>query len=172
MVNSKQIVAAVSAVALVIILVYPAISTGTVSVVLRSTNIENADHVFVLVGDIWVHRVGQADTEGWELVSNQSQTVDLVSLKNSAVTFVKGQVPVGGYDGIKIAISDVTWVFNNSTTKLSVQVPQLQTNLGFTAQAARESTISVVLTGQSQIVGGAKFFVPNMSATLGSAVNP
>ncbi len=172
MVNSKQIVAAVSAVVLVGILVYPALSTGTVSFILRSTNIENADHVYVLVGDVWVHRLGQSSSDGWKLVSNQSQTVDLVSLKDSAVTFAKGQVPVGGYDGIKMAISNVTWVFNKTTTRLSVQIPQLQNNLDFRAQAGRESTISVVLTGQSEIVSGAKFFVPNMTATLSGASNP
>ena len=172
MVNSKQIVAAVSVVVLVVILVYPALSTGTVSVILRSTNIENADHVYVSIGDVWVHRLGQSSSDGWELVSNQSQTVDLVSVKSSAVTFAKGQVPVGGYDGIKMTISNVTWVFNKTTTSLSVQIPQLQTNLDFTAQAGRASTISIVLTGQSETEGGAKFFVPNLTANLSGTSNP
>ncbi len=89
------------------------------------------------------------------------------------MTFAKGQVPVGGYDGIKMTISNVTWVFNKTTTSLSVQIPQLQTNLDFTAQAGRESTISVVLTGQSEMLGGgAKFFIPNITANLSGASNP
>jgi hypothetical protein len=172
MVNSKQVVAAVSAIVLVVILVYPALSTGTVSIILKSSNIENADHVYVSVGDVWVHRLGHSSSDGWELVSNQSQTVDLISLKNSAVTFGKGQVPVGGYDGIKMAISNVTWVFNKTTTRLSVQIPQLQTNLVFTAQAGRGSTIAVILTGQSEIVNESKFFVPNITATLSGMSTP
>ena len=173
MVNSKQIVAAVSAFLLLVILAYPALSTGTVSIILRSTNIENADHVYVSVGEVWVHRLGQSSSDGWELVSNQSQTVDLVSVESSAVTFAKGQVPVGGYDGIKMTISNVTWVFNKTTTSLSVQIPQLQTNLDFTAQAGRDSAISVVLTGQSEMLGGgADFFIPNITANLSGASNP
>ena len=173
MVNSKQIVAAVSAIVLVVILVYPALSSGTVSVTLKSTNIQNADHVYVSIGQVWVHRLGQSSSGGWELVSNQSQTVDLVSVKNSAVTFAKGQVPVGGYDGIKMTISNVTWVFNKTTTSLSVQTPQLQTTLDFTSQAGRDAVVSVILTGQSEMLGGgADFFIPNITANLSGASNP
>ena len=172
MVNSKQVVAAVSAVSLVVILVYPALSTGTVSIILGSTSITNADHVYVLVGDVWVHRVGQSSSDGWRLVSNQSQTVDLVSLKDSTLAFAKGQVPVGRYDEIRMAISNVTWVLDQTTTRLSVQIPQLQANLEFKAQAGRGSTISVVLTGQSETMSDTRFFVPNMTATLSSASNP
>jgi hypothetical protein len=165
MVNSKQIVAAVSAVMLVVILVYPALSTGTVSIVVRSTSIENAEHVYVLVGDVWVHRLGQSSSDGWKLVSNRSQTLDLASLKSSEVTFAKGEVPVGGYDGIKMAISNVTWVYNKTSTRMSVQIPQLQSDLSFKAQAGRHTLITVVLTGHSEIVGNSKFFVPGMTAT-------
>ena len=173
MVNSKQIVAAVSAILLVVVLVYPALSTGTVSVMLKSTNIENADHVYLSIGEVWVHRLGQSSSAGWELVSNQSQTVDLVSAKNSAVTFAKGQVPVGGYDEIEMTISNVTWVFNKTTTNLSVQIPQLQTSLDFTAQAGRDSVVSVVLTGQSEMLGGgADFFIPSITANLSGVSNP
>ncbi len=93
MVNSKQIVAAVSAFVLLVILVYPALSTGTVSIILRSTNIENADHVYVSVGEVWVHRLGQSSSDGWELVSNQSQTVDLVSCGELGRDIRKGAGP-------------------------------------------------------------------------------
>jgi hypothetical protein len=170
-VNSKQIVAVVSAVVLVVILVYPALSTGTVSLLLRSTSIQDAEHVYVLVGEIWVHRLGQPSSDGWQLVSNKSQTVDLVSLGSSAMTFAKGQVPVGGYDGVRLQVSNVTWIFNKTTTRLSVQVPQLQAKLEFTAQAGRESTIALVLTGHSEVVGSTKFFVPNLNATLSGPSN-
>jgi hypothetical protein len=165
-VNSKQIVAAVSAVVLVAILVYPALSTGTVSIHLQSTSIEKADHVYVLVGNVWVHRAGQSGADGWELVSNQSQTVDLVSLESTTISLAKGQVRLGGYDTIRLDVSNVTWVFNKTTTRLSVQVSELQTNLEFITQAGRESTITLVLSGHTEDIRGTKFFVPNMNATL------
>ena len=165
--NSKQIVAAISAVVLVVILVYPALSTGTVAIHLQSAKIEQADHVYVSVGDVFAHRAGQPSTDGWELVSNQSQTVDLVSLQGTPMSLGNGQVPLGGYDGIRLAVSNVTWVFNKTTTRLSVQVPTLQSSLQFTAQAGREATLTVVLSGHVEDVQGSKFFVPSMNVTLG-----
>lgn len=170
--NSKQIVAAVSVVVLVVILAYPSLSTGTITILLQSGKMEKADHVYALVGSVWVHRLGQSSSDGWELVSNQSQTVDLVSLENTTMTFAKGQVPLGGYDSVRIEVSNVTWLYNKTTTRLSVQLPQLQTKIGFTAQAGRESTITLVLGGHTEEVRGTKFFVPNLNATFGGVPGP
>jgi hypothetical protein len=172
-VNSKQIVAAVSAVVLVVILAYPALSTGTVSILLRSPKTQGADHIYALVGDVWVHRLGQPSSEGWEPVFNQTQTVDLISLDNTTMAFAKQQIPVGGYDGIRMEVSNVTWVFSNRTTsRLSVESPQIQTKLMFTAQAGREVTITMVLSGQMKDVTGTKFFASNLNATLSGVSGP
>jgi len=172
-VNSKQIVAAVSVVVLVAILAYPALSTGTVSILLRSAKIEEADHIYALVGNVRVHQQGQPSSDGWKLVSNQTQTVDLISLENTTMTFAKQQIPVGGYDGIRMEVSNVTCVFSNGTTsRLSVESPQIQTKLGFTAQTWRELTITLVLSGQMKDVSGTKFFVSNLNATLGGVSGP
>ena len=164
--NSKQVVAAASAVILVIILAYPALASGTVSVLLQSSKINEADHVYARVGNVWVHMTGPSSGSGWQLISDQSQTVDLVSLQNTTLAFVKGQVPLGGYDSIRMDISNVTLVFNGTTTALSLQSSQVLANLNFNTQAGRESTITLVLGGASQSVGGTKFFVPSMNATL------
>jgi hypothetical protein len=166
-VNSKQIMAALSVVVLVTILGYPALSTGTVSILLRSTKIEQADHVYTSVSNVWVHRLGQSSSDGWELASNQSLTVDLVSLENTTMTVAKAQIPVGSYDGIRIEISNVTWVFNKTTTRLSVELSRLQTKLEFTTQAGRGSTITLVLSGHTEEVRGIKSFVSYVNATLG-----
>lgn len=164
--NSKQVVAAASAVVLVVILVYPALASATVSVLLRSANIENADHVYVRVGNVWVHMSGPSSGDGWQLVSDQSQTVDLLSLRGATLDLAKGQVPLAGYDSIRMDISNVTWVFNGTTTALSLQSSQVLANLNFNTQAGRESAITLVLNGTPESVGGAKFFVPSMNATL------
>lgn len=165
--NSKQIVAAVSAVALVVILVYPALATGAATVQIRSSKIEKADHVYVTIGNAWVHRSGQSSSEGWQLVYNQSQTADLVSLENTSMLFGKGQVSLGDYDIIRIEISNVTWVFNKTTTKLEVESSQVQSQLDFTVQAGRESLITLVMTGYQQEIRGTNFFVPSLTAALG-----
>jgi len=165
-VNSKQIVAAISAVILVGIIAYPALATGTISIILSSAKIQDADHVYATVENVWVHQAGQPGSSGWELVSNQSQTVDLVALANSSMKFAKGQVSVGSYDSVRMNISNVTWVFNGTTNKLTIELSQLQTKLEFTAQAGRESTITLILSAQQERISGTKVFVSNLNATL------
>jgi hypothetical protein len=169
-VNSKQILAAVSVVVLVVILVYPALTTGTLSILLRSSKMEKADHVYALIGSVWVHRLGQSSTDGWELVSNRTQTVDLVFLEDKAMTFAKGQIPVGTYDRIRMEVSNVTWVFNKTTTRLSVESPQFQTSFEFIAQAGRELTITLILSGHTEVVRDTQFFASNLNATLGGVL--
>jgi len=166
-VNSKQIVAAISVVALLVILVYPALAAGAVTVQIRSSKMEKADHVFVTIGDVWVHRSEQSGSEGWQLISNQSQTVDLVTLENTTTLFVKGQISLGDYDTVRMEISNITWVFNKTTTNLEVESSQIQSNLDFTVQAGRETIITLVLTGQQQEIRGTNFFVPTLTATVG-----
>jgi hypothetical protein len=171
-VDSKQIVAAVSVVILIVILVYPAVSTGNVTVLLRSAKIDQADHVYVTVSSVWAHRQGQPVSNAWQLVSNMTETVDLVSLENTTLTSAKQLVPVGGYDSVRIDISNVTWVFNKTTTRLSVQSSQVETNLDFTAQAGQDATITLVLSGHMEEISGTQLFVSKLSATLGQVTSP
>lgn len=165
--NSKQIVAAISVVALLVILVYPALAAGAVTVHIRSSKTEKADHVFVTIGGVWVHRSRQSGSEGWQLISNQSQTVDLVALENATTLFGKGQISLGDYDSVRMEISNITWVFNKTTTNLEVESSQIQSNLDFTVQAGRETIITLVLAGQQQEIRGTNFLVPTLTATLG-----
>lgn len=81
--------------------------------------------------------------------------------------FGKGQVSLGDYDIIRIEISNVTWVFNKTTTKLEVESSQVQSQLDFTVQAGRESLITLVMTGYQQEIRGTNFFVPSLTAALG-----
>ena len=134
---------------------------------IRSSKMEKADHVFVTIGGVWVHRSGQSGSEGWQLISNQSQTVDLVTLENTTTLFGKGQISLGDYDTVRMEISNITWVFNKTTTNLEVESSQIQSNLDFTVQAGRETIITLVLTGQQQEIRGANFFVPTLTATVG-----
>jgi len=166
-VNSKEIVAAVSAVALVVILAYPALATGGVSAHIGSTSIKDAEHVYVTVGDVWVHRSGQSGSEGWQLISNQSQSVDLVSLASARTDLGKGQIALGSYDMVKIEISNITWVFNDTTTTLQLESSEVQSSVELTVQAGRESVITLTLSGYQQVIGGTRFFTPTLAATVG-----
>ena len=79
--NSKQVVSAVSVVVLLVILLYPTLSTGAVSMTLKSNKIGNADHVYVTLRDVWAHQTGQSESQGWRILSNTSKTLDLVSMR-------------------------------------------------------------------------------------------
>jgi hypothetical protein len=167
-VNSKQVVAAISVAVLLLILVYPAFSTGTVSLQAHSTKVQKADHVYVTFANIWAHQKGQADSNAWKLISNQSQTVDLVSLENSTQFLAKGQVSVSSYDSIRLEVSNVTWVFNKTTTNLPAETSRLTTNLDFTVVAGKESSITIIISGHQEVVGGTKLFAATLSATITS----
>jgi hypothetical protein len=165
--NSKQIVAAISAVVLLFILVYPTFATGTVAVQVHSSTIEKAEHIYVTIRELSVHHSAKPTSEGWELVSNQSQTIDLISLENSSVLLGRGQIALGDYDTIRMEITNVTWVFNGTTTKLELESSRVQSNIDFTVQAGRESLITLVLSGGQENLGGTKFFVATLKAAKG-----
>lgn len=164
--NSKQIVAVVSVIALLVILVYPALATGTVAISIRAEKIEKAEHVYVTIGNIRAHRSTQASSEGWEQVYNQSQTIDLVSLENTSMIFGKGKVSLGVYDAIRLEISNVTWTFNKTSTNLNVESSELQASIEFTSQAGRELPVMLMLTGHLEESGSTKLFVSSLSATV------
>lgn len=164
--NSKQVVAAVSVVALLLIIVYPALSVGAVSVLVRSAKIEKAEHIYVTVNDVWAHKAGQGSSEGWEMVSNQTKTIDLIALGNSTTTLGKGDISLARYDIIRIEVSNVTWVFNKTTTKLEVESSQLPTNVDFTVRAGKEAVITLTLGGRREETQGSRFFVPTLNATI------
>lgn len=164
--NSKQIVAAVSVVILLIILVYPALSTGTISVALGSLKIENADHVYVTVNAVWVHEKDQSSTAGWKSVFNQSQVVDLISLANSTKPLATSQMPIASYDSVRLVVSNVTWVFNKTTTELTPASPNLDSSVDFTLATGKGVSITVLLGGQQQTVGVSKLFEGNLNVTV------
>jgi hypothetical protein len=165
-VNSKQLLAAVSVVILVILLVYPTLSTGTVSVAIRSMKFEKADHVYLTVYSVWVHQTGQSSSAGWKLLANNSQTLDLVSLANSTKSIATGQVPLAGYDSIRLDVSNVTWVFNKTTSTLLTASPNLDSSLDFTVAAGRSLSITVVLSGHQEVIGTSKLFAASVNATM------
>ena len=163
--NSKQIVAVVGAISLLIILVYPAISTGSIAIVIRSSKTENADHIYVTVGNVRAHRVGQVSTEGWNLISNQSQTIDLVALAGSSIVLAKGQLPVSRFDMVRVDLSNTTWVYNKASSRLQLELSTTSVNIEFTVVAGKESTVTLLLTGHEEDVQGVKFFRPQISGT-------
>lgn len=166
--NSKQVVAGVSAVVLIVILVYPAVSVGTVSVSLESARITKADHVYVTIDRVWAHPTGQPAGGGWVIVSNQSVSADLVTLQNSSSFLGSGQVGSGDYDAIRIEVSNATWVFNKTTTTLGIASPEIDGTIDFTVGAAKATAIVVRVFPQEELIASSEYFTGTLNATLTS----
>jgi hypothetical protein len=163
-VNSKQVLAAVSVVVLVFILVYPALSTGTLAVSIGSAKIQKADHVYVTVDSVWAHTSGGA----WKLVSNSTEKVDLVSLENSTKLLGTGQIPTGTYDSVRIMVSNVTWVFNKTTTVIGIASPEIDGSLEFTVGASRATSILILVSSRQELIADSEYYTGTMNATVTS----
>lgn len=163
--NFKQVVAAISLVLLLVILIYPALSSGSLSISLQSKSIPAADHVLITITSVWAHRAGQIPSQGWELVFNTTRSVDLTSLVSSP-DMIKGEAPVATYDTLRIDVSNVTWVFNGTSSNLQLESGQLTSNIDFTVRSSQELPLTIVIAGRSDILQGQRFFAATLNATL------
>ena len=164
--NSKQIVAALSVAVLAVIIVYPALSTGTVVIRLTPVKMESVDHVYVTINGVWVHQKGQSSDEGWKLVYNLTQTIDLVHPENSSKTLPGAQLSAAAYDSVRVQVSDVSWVLNKNLTRLVPEPSQLSASLDFTVQAGKESSITLALGGHRDDTRGTSAFIGTLTAKL------
>jgi hypothetical protein len=163
--NSKQVIAAISVLALLVILTYPALATGSVSIVLKSNRIANADHVYITVNAVWVHRARQEAGQGWELLSNTSRRFDLISLVNASEV-IKGTAPVGSYDSLRFDISNATWIFNGTTNNMQLESGQLISSIDFSCRSSGEQALTVVVNARTETLQGQKLFAATLNATL------
>ncbi|HYV99825.1 MAG TPA: DUF4382 domain-containing protein [Candidatus Acidoferrum sp.] len=164
--NLKQVIAAIGVIVLLVIVVYPALATGTIAVSIKAGKISLADHVYVTLTDVSGHRAGQSGDQGWELIANQSRTVDLVTMGNSPSILGTGQIPASSYDMIRIDIANVTWVYGKNSTTLQLQSSLVSANLNFTVQAEKNVGVELTLSGQSLNVVGTQYFSPTLTATV------
>lgn len=160
--NSKQVLAAVSAVVLIFILVYPAVSTGTVAVSISSAKIQKADHVYVTVNSVWAHTTAGV----WKLVANNTEKIDLISLENSSQLLGSGQIPTGAYDSVRIMVSNVTWVFNKTTTVIGIASPEIDGSVEFTVGASKETSVLIMLSSHEELIANSEYYAGTMNATL------
>ena len=163
--NSKQVVAAISVVVLLVILIYPALSSGSLSISLESKSIPKATRVIVTITGIWAHRAGQLNSQGWESVYNSTKSVDLMSLVTSP-DVIKGNAPAAAYDTLRVDVSNATWVFNGTSSNLQLESDQLTCSIDFTVRASQELPLIIVLVGRSEILQGQRFFAATLNVTL------
>ena len=163
--NSKRVVAAASLVLLLVILIYPALASGSMSISIKSASISQADHVFITIKDVWAHRAGQSQEQGWELVYNKTETLDLTSLVTSP-NMIKGNAPAATYDALRLDATNVTWVFNGTTSNLQLESEQLSSNIDFSVKSSQDVPLVILIVGRSETLEGQRFFAATLNATL------
>lgn len=99
------------------------------------------------------------------MVSNQSVSIDLISVENSTQLLGAGQVPSGDYDSIRIEVSNVTWVFNKTTTPLGIASPEIDGTLDFTIGAGKSTNVLITLNSQQQLIANSEYYTATMIAT-------
>ena len=124
--------------------------------------------MYITVNEVWVHRAKQDSGQGWELLSNTSRRLDLISLVNAS-EMIKGVVPVGSYDSLRFDISNATWIFNGTSSNMALESGQLISNIDFACRASGELSLTVVITARTETIQGQKLFAATLNATLSSA---
>ena len=163
--NSKQIFAAISAMILLVMVFYPPLASGSLSISLKSATIADADHVYMTIDDIWGHRQGQSQSQGWELLFNTTTTIDLVSIATSP-RFLKGSVPIAIYDSIRVDVSNVTWAYNGTSSNLQLESRQLTASIHFAVKSSQDLPLIVVVSARSETLQGQKYFTATLNATI------
>ncbi len=92
--------------------------------------------------------------------------MDLVSLENSTNLLGTGQVASGDFDSIRIEVSNVTWVFNKTTTPLGIASPEIDGTLDFTVGAGKGTNVLITLTSQQELIANSEYYTATLSATL------
>src|SRR5208337_3827409 len=85
-----------------------------------------------------------------------TQVLDLVSLENSTNPLATSKLSVGSYDSVRVVVSNVTWVFNQTTTKLLTASPNLDSSIEFTVATDKNLSITILLGGHQETTGGSK----------------
>jgi len=80
------------------------LSSGTLEVRVRDAPADWA-HVNVTFTEVWIHRAGSAEDDGWTSLSMEPTTIDFIALGNLTQLLALDRVPAGRYTQIRIVIS-------------------------------------------------------------------
>jgi len=118
--NSRRIIAAVLLVIIVIMIIYPSLSVGTVSVRFDSKGTGSAEHLYITLSMIQFHEAAFDNQTGWTDALNKTVTLDLIDQTNLAESSVKIMVRTGHYDKVAIHVSSASLVLGSNKTDLAL----------------------------------------------------
>jgi hypothetical protein len=118
--RAKQVVAVAVLVVVALLLVFPPLLNGGAEVTLSSTTSVQADHVYVTIGEISVHRADISGPSAWQSISNKSTRVDL-TLANISETVALGTLPLGEYETVRVKVTNATVIINGTSKKVQLE---------------------------------------------------
>ncbi len=144
--NPRRIVAVILLIVVATMIVYPALSKGTVSVRLTEKTTASADHLYITISEVEVHDEGLDNSTGWHTISNSTRTLDLMNSQSVTDYVAKGTLPSGWYDMISIHIVSASIVTGSNKTSLALPSDQFAANVSLLVKTLSESTINVQFT--------------------------
>jgi hypothetical protein len=144
--NPKRILAVILLIVVAIMIIYPPLSKGTVSVRLSEKALGPADHLYVTVSQIKIHDAGVDNQTGWHTISNNTVTLDLMNSQSMTDFVAKGTLASGWYDMVSIRIDSASLVSGSNKTSLGLPSDQFNANVSLLIKTLSASTLTVQVT--------------------------
>lgn len=121
------------------------IHIGTGQLVLKITDDPdlNITKAVVRISQVTVHRSATVNntTAGWEMIVNESQTFDLISLQNVTAFFGSVNLSVGMYTQIRLLVESCVITVNGTEYDCKVPSDKIKLNTPFTLLPSQTITL-------------------------------
>ena len=123
--------------------------SGKGTLVIKMTDAPANDtisHVNITISTIQVHMSFGNDnntTTGWLTVTNQAQTIDLISLNNATELIASANLTVGLYTQIRLQVTACTVTVNNATYNATVPSDMIKLNHNWALKANQTTTLTL-----------------------------
>lgn len=109
------------------------------------TQNQTITHVNVTISEVEVHQAGGDNntTAGWIVVTNQTKTFDLISLKNVTAFFASTNLSAGLYTQVRLQVAACTVTADNITSNATVPSGKIKLNHPWTLKANQITTLTL-----------------------------
>jgi hypothetical protein len=114
---------------------------------------DTISHVNVTISTIQVHMAagGNNTTTGWLTVTNQTQTLDLISLKNVTAIIANANLSIGLYTQIRLQVTACTVTVNNTTYNATVPSGMIKLNHNWALKTNQTTTLTLDFNAEKSL---------------------
>lgn len=137
--------------ALSLLLVGCAEEYGTLALSLTDAPLENVEALEVTITDIAVHTAGgqMAETNttaplaGWNVISEETQTFDLIEIKDTTVPLGTSDLPIGKYTQVRLTVESATATIDGEEYDVNVPSGVIKLNHPFDILAGVTTSLTL-----------------------------